>query len=395
MSVLNLLASRLPVGTREVVYLVSVAGFPNLGDELIAEAWLRHLAARRPAAVVVVDSPRPGQAALLLQHANPAAVFVDTLWRRVFAPGDGHRSDPVDDLHRSAGSDPGARLLLRAGTVHIVGGGFLNGLWPHHLALVPAVAAVTRSTGGRAVASGAGLTPGFAGLDAEDFRAAVDGFDVFDVRDAPSAEYLGPVRGASFTGDDAWLSAAVARPEPGPPEEAGVVVCAQGDLTDDFSWRGDRGVTAVARFIEATLDEWAVAGPEVVIAECNPGIDAVVANRLGARLDGAERLSFQQVWASGLPTGRGRTWVSTRFHPHLIAASAGDSGVAVIAKPDYYGTKHASLSEAGSAWTLVGPDCDVPPRPCAGGFSPATVATNRSRKAALAHRLYPPGTGLR
>lgn len=400
--------ARRAVESRDVVYLVTTAGFPNFGDELIVEAWLRYLAVHRPFARVVVDSQRPGQAALLLRHANRRAVFVDTVWNLVqYASGDqaGPEVDPeapwewIAKATTRLGVAPregdGVELLLRASTIHIVGGGYLNNVWPHHANLVTVVAEAAQVTGARAVATGAGLTPGFTGAALERFRADVESFDVFDVRDQPSADLLGAVPSASFTGDDAWLSPRVHRKPQSIPPTSGVVLCAQSDLTDDFVWGGRTGLDALVEFIGATLDEWQVPGSDVTVLECIPGLDIEVAERLGDRLAGSQRISFLQAWRSGLPVSQGQTWLSTRFHPHLLAAAAGDSGVAVVSKPDYYGTKHNSLVKAGSQWTVVSGGDQIPPRPTAGGYSPESVRRNRSAKRDLAAQLYPRGVRLR
>ncbi|EGD53711.1 polysaccharide pyruvyl transferase family protein [Gordonia neofelifaecis] len=381
--------SRFLAETRDVVYLVTAAGFPNFGDELITEAWLRHLAMRRPFTRVVVDSPHPGQSALLLRRANRRAVFVDTVWRLTNSPADLRSPALAETLATDARSDVGAELLLRARTVHIVGGGFLTDLWPRHRSLVAIVATVARTTGARAIATGAGLTPGFTGSALDGFHADAEQFDVFDVRDRPSADFIGPLSGATSTGDDAWLSPRVAAPGDRTHSFGELMLCIQGDLTADFAWRGRRGPDALTAFVRATLDEWRVPGSDVTVVECNPGLDLLIADRLGSRLGDARRVPFRELWESGLPTGGGRTWLSTRFHPHLVAASAGDSGVAVIPRPDYYGAKHGSLIAAGSAWTVVSGDADVPAPPTAGGFTADAAAANRSRKQALANRLYP------
>ncbi|WP_226995589.1 polysaccharide pyruvyl transferase family protein [Gordonia phthalatica] len=396
-----------------MIYLVTSAGFPNFGDELIVEAWLRHLALRRPGARVVVDSPRPGQASLLLRHANRHAVFVDTVWSlALFAASDEagpeiDRDAPwewVADVTSRLGGAPrdaeGVELLLRASTVHIVGGGYLNNVWPHHVSLVAAVAAVSRANGARAIATGTGLTPGFTGAALERFRTDAAQFEVFDLRDRPSLDVLADAPGGSFTGDDAWLSPRLAIDSPASRTPSGrVVLCAQSDLTDDFAWRGRTGTDALADFMTATLDEWGVDGSEVTVVECIPGHDNTIPHLMGSRLDGAHRVPFLTAWRSGLPFGEGHTWLTTRFHPHLMAAAAGDSGVAVVAKPDYYATKHRSLTAAGSAWTVVSGDTSdhggVPPRPTVGGFSPADAKRNRAVKRELAARLYPRGIRLR
>ncbi|MFC3244617.1 polysaccharide pyruvyl transferase family protein [Gordonia humi] len=312
------------VDTADVVYLVTTAGFPNYGDELITQAWLRWLAVRRPLARVVVDSPRPGNAALLLRQANPRAVFVDTLWQFVHY-ADSENPDGVDPdapwewvartastLGASPRDDAGVDMLLRARTIHLVGGGYINAMWPHHMHLIPAIAAVAAKTGARTVATGAGLTPAVTGAARDAMLAAAATFDVVDVRDAPTEELLGGVPGLSRTGDDAWLSPHARRPRSSP-SDGGVVLCAQSDLADGFGWDGRTGLAALAAFIEATLDAWETPGRDVTVVECIPGYDYTIPTMLGDRLDGARVVPFRQVWHDGLPAGG--TWLSTRYHP--------------------------------------------------------------------------------
>ncbi|MCF8571789.1 polysaccharide pyruvyl transferase family protein [Gordonia sp. HY002] len=397
------------VDSADVVYLVTTSGFPNYGDELITEAWLRLLAVRRPTARVVVDSPRPGHAALLLRHANKRAVFVDTLWQFVhYANSD----DPVgvdpdapwewvghaaSHLGVSPRDDAGVDALLQAGTIHLVGGGFVNAMWPHHRWLIPAIAAVAERTGARAVATGAGLTPSETGPAHEAMLAAAARFDVFDVRDAPTEQMLAGLPGLSRTGDDAWLSPRVPTTQTPPGSGSagsGVVLCAQSDLTDSFTWDDRTGVDALASFVRAVLDDWDVPGSDVTVVECIPGHDYTIPTLLGDRLDGARIIPFRTAWHDSLPTGG--TWLSTRYHPHMLAAAGGASGVAVSASPDYYATKHQALVDAGSRWTVVAGRVDeTPERPTAGGFTVDAVRANVADKRELARRLYPVGIRLR
>ena len=62
-------------------YLVTTAGYPNFGDELILSGWLRHLARVAPRATVWVDTHSPGPVQMLLGDAHPGVRFTDTLWR--------------------------------------------------------------------------------------------------------------------------------------------------------------------------------------------------------------------------------------------------------------------------------------------------------------------------
>lgn len=416
------------VRPEEVVYLVAPSGFPNYGDELIAATWLAHLRRTRPRATVVLDCHTPGQASLLLRHANPRAVFTDTLWRlteHARAVAEGEITDDDVDPDRpwewvaaaasSLGVVPahgeGVDLLLRATSLHLVGGGYVNRQWPHHTSLLVAMAAVGAQTGARLFATGQGLLPLLGEPEWAALTEALSAFDVIDVRDAASREALDGLvgRGGSSvtqSGDDVWLSL----PQRGlgdrvvdelrrrrgadPLPDGGVVLCLQSDLVDDFAFEGATGVPALADFADATLRLWRVPPERVTVVEAIPGHDYTVIKQLGDRLAGARIVPFLSVWRDGLPIGQGQTWLTTRFHPHLIAAAVGDSGAAIVAKPDYYGTKHASLVECGSRWTV----CDgtsVPERPTAGGFSSADRARNVDTKRALARECYPPRSSRR
>ena len=119
--------------------------------------------------------------------------------------------------------------------MHLLGGGYVNNVWPYQVSLVSAAAALARSTGARAYATGLGL-------DADRRRACAGGaarcggaFSLFDVRDTASAAALGD--DARLGGDDAWLAwgerrLLSRRPKP---VSGGVTLCIQADLTDDFA----------------------------------------------------------------------------------------------------------------------------------------------------------------
>lgn len=401
------------VGRGEIIYLIGVAGHPNLGDELVLRIWLRYLARVRPTATVVVDVAHVGEAALLFAGDHPRAVFVDTLWRLARAADENPDlqegtaaqdwvASAATDLRIAPGLAEGVDHLLRASSIHVIGGGYVNRQWPQWFPVISAVAAVTARTGAAAYASGLGLLPLPDGADLDRFLADAAAFAVFDVRDRPSYAALRGVPGASLTGDDVWLGLGTAagrssaatgfgRTPAIPARPGGVVLCMQEDLSEGFVKDGLVGAPALAALAREVLDAWDVPGERVTVVEGIPGHDYTVPKLLGDRIDGARVIPFLDVWRAGLPVGEGRTWISSRFHPHLLAAAAGDSGVAVVPKREYYDIKHGSLVDAGSRWTVVHDDSPVPARPDAGGFPEADRRANVARKTALAARLYPRG----
>ncbi|GAC69699.1 hypothetical protein GS4_26_01470 [Gordonia soli NBRC 108243] len=395
----------------EIIYLVAPSGHPNYGDEVIARAWLRHLARARPHATVVLDCHSPGQAALLLRSTHPRLVVTDTLWQlSIFADEADPPPDPaippwewVSQAATRLGIAPrlseGVGMLAEASSLHLLGGGYLNRLWPHHVSLATAVAAVSKATGAPAHATGQGLLPVFDRPRFDAFLTAADEFAVFDVRDSGSRDAIADVSGLRDSGDDAWLAVGIgdggpiATPDtPVQTDSETVILCVQSDLTESFTVGGTTGPDALALRVRELLDHWEVPGTAVAVVEGIPGEDARVPGLLADRLEGSTFLSFHDVWRKGLPAGNGSTWISSRFHPHLIAAAAGDSGVALVASTDYYATKHRSLVEAGSAWSVLGADGALPSRPDAGGFAPADRARAIAAKHVVAEELYPTRT---
>ncbi|WP_248488855.1 polysaccharide pyruvyl transferase family protein [Tsukamurella sp. PLM1] len=303
------------LGGGRIIYLIGVAGHPNYGDELVLRIWLRHLARVRPTDTVIVDVAHVGEAALLFAHDHPRAVFVDTLWRLARAAdehpelcGDLSPSDWVASAASELGVAPGLAEgvdhLLRASSIHIVGGGYINGIWPQWLPVVSAVGAVARRTGARAYASGLGLLPLPDGAALARLRSDAAAFTVFDVRDRASFDALASVPGRSFTGDDVWLGLDVAASDV-PARPGDVALCVQEDLSEGFAWRGLSGAEGLAAYVEAVLDAWRVPGENIVVVEGIPGHDYTVPKLLGARLDGARIIPFLDVWREGLPAGRG------------------------------------------------------------------------------------------
>ena len=409
------------------MYLVAPAGHPNHGDEQLLAGWLRYLRCRLPGTPVVVDCHTPGQAAVLHSAEHPDVLFTDTLWRLA---GEHSAAAEAIDFCRRGVSDLGVRpalasgvdLLRGAAVVHLIGGGYVNDQWPHHLGVAAGAGEAGRLSGARVVATGQGLMPsGRVDLLADAFRD----FDRVIVRDAASRDLLAdtgvPV---SLAGDDGWLALAgadlvVPADHPvyslDPDTCRDLVLCAQSDLVDPV---------ALAEAVARVLVAWAVPGERMTVVESIPGGDRAVWDLLCARalaatggdaagdggsgshdddlgralaeldLPAARFVPFQELWTAGLPARAGQVWLSTRFHPHLFAAARGASGVAIRTGSDYYDVKHGSLAAVGSPWALVAAAdlseaADVPEMPTSGGFPPAVVASMVAAAEVLADELYP------
>ena len=357
----------------KALYLVAEPGYPNFGDELIAREWLRYLARVRPDDEVVVDCARPGPAAMVLRGAHPHVMFTDTL-RRLGTENPFPYDGPIDDIAAFVGKAlddeglapnyaAGIRMLQRhVRSVHVVGGGYMRGDWTSNLSRL-AIGPWARRHGVPAMATGIGLMP----IDGRSLRfaaGAAAGFDAFTVRDEQSLRSLETVAArlaghgnddgtacpipVSLAPDDCFVNALedCYMPGDGLPD---VMVCVQSDLLPE------RETPTLYRHVAAMLERWNVGRHEEIgVVECNPRIDLPILHYLSDL--GYDRLRFfplAEVLERGFPAREGQRWISTRYHPHLLAAAVGASGAFITIDPRYYGVKHRAVVRMGSRWSAA------------------------------------------
>lgn len=357
-----------------VHYLISAAGIPNYGDDVIAAGWLRHLARTAPGDEVVLDCVGPEVARAALGRLHPRVRFTDTLWRlaRTGSPGPAEAVDRVDRVVSAPGADadPGLRTLLGADAVHLLGGGYVNGLCTRHLGLVAGAGAAVRRSGGLAALTGVGLWPPFED-DGEALRRAVEPFAVLDVRDEASAACLRR-EDVRVSCDDLFLDLGdhLYRQDPLPE----VMLCAQ--------------TTELLDYMEKVAGAWGVPEEAIGFMECDPTDDHEVFTEAVRRLPGARFFTYESLLAEGFPAAPGQTWITSRFHPHLVAAAAGAHGIALDHGPaGYYSVKHRSLADGGSGWRVL-TDREVPARPRGGGYPAPLLAGYRDVKQRLAEEIH-------
>ncbi len=344
---------------RPVIYLVGTAGHPNYGDEVIASSWLRLVAERYPEADVWLDTPRPGQTAVLMDGLHPRLRCTDTLYHACWnTPGEDAAA--AADWARQVLATPhvlpkevlAVQRLAEVDLVVIMGGGYINGIWPKNYTLLAMVAAMAERHGTKVALSGGGLTPAPPGAEGI-FGDLLGGFGVVDVRDQASFDLVKAAgEHVTHSGDDAFLrlpDLPVDRTNP-----FTHVLCLQevvdASLEDDLI---ERPVEDVVDYAVRTLDAWGATDEPVVLLECLPPSDGAAYRLLKPHLPRLSVRLFEDLWRDGLPVKLGQRWISTRFHPHLLAAAAGAWGVAIPNAGDYYDTKHASLTSLGSGWAVA------------------------------------------
>lgn len=367
----------------ETIYLVAPAGHPNFGDEYIVSAWLRELYRRRPSAQVILDCHTPGIASILHANIHPHLTVTDTLWHLAL------KCSSPEEVVESLGntySKPllttGMNLAKTADIVHVLGGGWLNDTWAHHLKVLAGAASLGK---GLRVMTGQGFIPG------EKTKAELGRwlkhFDHVVVRDEPSHALFADVAQMDRGVDDAWLAAVDSTTRHGlgwgnvDARERDFVIAAQSDLLGIE-------VEELAQRIMRQLKHFGARGHQIAYIECIPEDDYKVLDALRDIDEDLMRetrvVAFDELWAFGLPTRQGQTWISTRFHPHLVAAARGVSGIAISAHAGmYYSVKHASVS---SSWTIT--DLLVPVEAGA-GLSPQHAAEKKEQAEELAELIYP------
>ena len=128
------------------------------------------------------------------------------------------------------------------------------------------------------------------------------------------------------------------------------MLCLQADLSEI-------SLNVLAQYVVRTLQSWGVDQEPVTLVECLPPDDSEILEHLSPGFARADAHTFARLWREGFPVNANQRWISTRFHPHLLAAAAGSWGVAIPISKDYYQTKHESLTKLGSGWSIA-PDLD-------------------------------------
>lgn len=349
-------SSKDSVHDQRAIYLIGEPGYPNFGDELIAREWLRYVAQRYPEREVIFDCARPGPAAMILRGTHPHVTFTDTL-RRLGTENPFPYDGPINDIAGfvsealdNEGLAPQYAAGIRAlnqdvALIHMLGGGYMRGDWTCNLSRL-AVGPWAAAHGIPAMATGLGLMP----IDGDSLgfaRRSIATFASFTVRDERTLEALNsgatdsPI--AALAPDDCFVNGLEDCYMQGE-ELPGTMLCVQSDFVGEAE--------ALHAHVERMLESWGVKRDDPVgVVECNPRIDRPIFDFLQAR--GYSHLRFfpvAEILERGFPARTGQRWISTRYHPHILAAAIGCSGAFISVDANYYDVKHAAVLRMGSHW---------------------------------------------
>lgn len=329
-------------------YVIGGSGIPNYGDELIASHWLGFFRRNFPDKRVLLECSNPSISSLFLADVNPRCSHLsivktiakrnpkETFWENVergltFLDRDGFREFPI-----YTGIE---RILEQVEIVHLMGGGYMNQNWPHTGFLPGFAAAMKRRYGTRVVATGVGVMPLGAPPPelAETARRMLDAFDLLECRDDEGGSFLAGLspRDNVISGlDDTFLQAIEPADGPGG-RTLHISLFLQEQKLDDALKRILLSKDAIARDFD-----------RILFWNCAPDRDRQAWDKVRAAFPSAVEVGTWDLVAS-LPVRPGDRMITTRFHPHLLAARAGARGF-YISSGDYYATKHGSVTALGS-----------------------------------------------
>lgn len=333
-----------------MLYLLGGSGVPNYGDELIAKLWLEHIERSQPDRRVFIECTNPSVSAVRMQHRNWRASHVSIV-RQVL--GD----QPMDSFWKSF--ERGYKFFHRGGfsktkrlfgmeeifegseIFHMVGGGYISTNWPRTGFLLGFAGSLKGTFGTRVMATGVGLMP----MEPPPveyrrmFRRAIEGFEFIETRDTASARFLRKMSGRDDIAhaglDDTFLEP-IRGAGGGHPRTLHLSSFLVGDELSELVGR----LRALKPEIERTFER-------VLFWNCAPARDRPSA---AAVKEVFPESIEADVWSlvDDLPVRPGDFMITTRFHPHLLAARAGAQGYYLEGDGPYYRTKHRSVVGLGS-----------------------------------------------
>lgn len=355
------------------VYLISPAGYPNLGDEWIAHIRIEQCLAESADLLVYLDCPCPDMFMYLFPkyRCHPRVRIVCINWRwywELQQDGVWAGLEKIDGAVNSTGHPrtPGELLWktqlqsdnFRPSRIEVLGGGYVNDMWPTHGLVLGMAVAMKARLAAELSWRQCSVMP-MSNTLLFDLTSTIGEFDNISTRDAASSERLAAVFPRVQLQDDAVMSdlqsprPILRKPAMTPAVRPHVYINLGRDVysAEDFSSAFDRLVVAL-RPLMATHQ------PIYLVA--NPVADHVALDRL--------RSIFRNMQAWDLPRlidmtcndnvqwliPEQSTAIVSRFHLRMYLGQAGVLG-RYFSMGTYYVNKHASIERYGllSSWKAI------------------------------------------
>ncbi len=335
----------------KVFYLVSQAGFGNLGDELILREWLHKIDnIYGENATVYIDVSQPSICQFMLATCSFSLNIKvqDILWNI-------SRQHPVEaGLSLKNELMPYLENFSKVEIVHILGGGYINDTWEFNKNLITLCKFIQDFCGCKLFATGIGLFP-FETQNLKKYRFFINAlkkFEFVDVRDEESYKILNNLDTEIIkqqTCDDIFLA------------EKHRLINNEKLQTNKqkklciFLSGGDLVINYTIDLIEFSVNQKKISN---VLFVCCTDDDLVQVKKIIVYFNLYKNLNFQiisffEAFIKPLQLNQDDMFFCTRFHGHLLASLSGATGICASTTP-YYDVKHQSLIKLGSGFAMIG-----------------------------------------
>ena len=367
----------------EVYYLVSTAGFPNFGDEQIVRTWLTIFRQKNPSAKIILDVPAASRSQFLFKGEFDNLTIVDTLWKVIHFLA--HKQIKLDDvqgvkdvlLHGDPRNREGLDLFLSADQIQLLGGGYFttsNVDFVNTYYFFPIFAAKKElATDTKVYGTGLGLTP-IAEETQKMLESTTGVFDYLGVRDVESSK----VANTTLELDDVYVSKMLEALKLDTREDNPDILIDLQDISDNT--HRQQIVKEITDFLNAEENVGKTVGIlEALVPEDNWPYFSDAFNDVINKDERFSFFNFFHLWHQGLPNKEKQTWISTRFHFHLIGGILlNHPGVAINIGNDYYATKHLSLIK-NSGLQFLDYESEEPVNPTTAGMVRKTIVAKKTK----------------
>lgn len=333
----------------------SYAGNRNFGDDYILSEWIKYSEAAQTGKKLFISTDSTWMQS---QHIDDNVVFNTVFpatiypfvqdWKKANLGQKMSISDCIRTGWKAADHFVGQlewrRTLQRISAFHLIGGGYLNKLFPQAHGAAAFMQRMSQHLGVPFYATGLGLLP------TEDGNAELEelfaGFTFIECRDINSYEFLRqhyPSAKAILGADDTFLTPV--RTVTQPNRKPVIFINVQSDLSAHSH-------ESLAKRMKDFCEE---AGHNYNIQYIHffQNSDAVFYNRVHNDLRITQSYDKDQLYDAGLPFQKGDICISSRFHMHVLASRAGARGAYIVGHTGYYDIKHASMVNIGSNWVSL------------------------------------------
>lgn len=376
------------------LYLVGAGGGPNFGDDLIGRVWVEYLTKKYPNRTIWLDTRNAGvTAGYFSKYKNVKAV--DTFWklRNLSASAGENIEDRIEWLNKKIKhlGTPKYDIHLKnieknVESIHFVGGGYVNSMWSANLLLFAQAAFLKeKNLSIKVYITGAGLTPtsdNFSHM----FKKITKTFDFIEGRDSQTAKELNVTKGI----DDVWMSFSDKFQDNKPVWKRNAVnPNIMLLIQKDFNSGKEQSLLETAVDIIRHQPNFS-SDTTIGVAEAIPAKDYWVFPAVKKEFpdNNISFYSFQNLWENGFPAGENTTWITTRFHYHLIGSSFGSRGIVLTTGSKYYDVKHMSLINNGTGWNIMNIDNVSSYQATKNNEWQQNVAKLSDKKFTLAENLY-------